>query len=174
MQISEKYLLSLLIASFIIINHQAISSAYTPPGYINISNRCGDGILDFPNEVCDDGNTANEDYCSSDCTTSTMPPPPAQTETITEPSLEINTQTSTEPNPMPTQTSDDPNTTPCGGSCTCSLTHPNCNGTIWIHNDSPSISISECQNNCITAGNSQCQTMYNSTNTTQTTSIPGY
>src|SRR5207247_73680 len=29
--------------------------------------RCGDGILDAPLEVCDDGNTVNSDGCSDRC-----------------------------------------------------------------------------------------------------------
>ena len=34
---------------------------------------CGNGILQL-NEICDDGNTDDDDWCSSDCRVETQPP----------------------------------------------------------------------------------------------------
>jgi cysteine-rich repeat protein len=51
-------------------NYKVIPSAPPPP-----TPYCGDGTLDS-NEQCDDGNTADGDGCSANCTTEPPPPPP--------------------------------------------------------------------------------------------------
>ena len=48
------------------------------------------------------------------------------------------------------------NDQPCGGTCSCAATHPNCPGMPWNHNEDPNLPMGQCISNCIDEVNASC------------------
>ena len=84
-------------------------TASPSPTPFSLFNDCGNGILDFPGEQCDDNNCDSGDGCSDECQTEGMPSP-TPTESCGNNVLETGEQC------------DDGNTEDGDGcSCTCEM-----------------------------------------------------
>jgi hypothetical protein len=68
--------------------------------------------------------------------------------------------------PSPTAT---PNTQSCNGHCNCNCTDERCNNMPWnyVTSDS-SVTVTQCQQNCVTAANEYCASMHPGTATSST------
>ena len=71
--------------------------------------------------------------------------------------------------PSPTAT---PTTQSCNGHCNCNCTDERCNYMYWEYQGDSTLTVEQCQQNCVTAANQYCESMNLSTTTSSTEPTP--